>query len=112
MDIGSAESQSQFLLGRVEEEAYHLEGESVDSTVRSMRHQVVPLIANDRIPEDVPNGSQFDGGNAFPDEIFVYCLFLDASICNMPAFCGLLSCRWIEYPYVGIFIYTRCRQQN
>ncbi|XP_020405690.1 uncharacterized protein [Zea mays] len=61
MGIGSAESQSQFLLGRVEEEAYHLEGESADSTIRSMRHQVVPLTANDRIPEDVPSGSQFDG---------------------------------------------------
>jgi hypothetical protein len=64
MGIGSAESQSQFLLGRVEEEAYHLEGESADSTIRSMRHQVVPLTANDRIPEDVPSGSQFDGENA------------------------------------------------
>jgi hypothetical protein len=64
MGIGSAESQSQFLLGRVVEEAYHLEGESADSTTRSMRHHVVPLTANDRIPEDVPSGSQFDGENA------------------------------------------------
>jgi hypothetical protein len=65
MGTRSAESHSQFLLGRVEEEAYHLEGEFADSTVRSMRHRVVPLIANDWIPEDVSNGSQFDGENAF-----------------------------------------------
>jgi hypothetical protein len=58
---GSVKRTSQFLLGRGEEDQCRLDGEIPESTIRSMHHRVIPLTIEDGMPEDVRNGSQFDG---------------------------------------------------
>ena len=42
-----------------------------DSTIGSMRNRVVPLTSNDWILEDVSNGTEFHGKDAFTAYMFI-----------------------------------------
>lgn len=54
-----------------EQELGHLEREFDESTVGSMHNRLVPLTIDDQILEDVSNGTEFHGKDAFTAYMFI-----------------------------------------